>query len=227
MAYDRSQAESEKPGSSAKVRYVVATDGDVGQRLDNFLLRELKGVPRTHVYRLLRKGEVRVNSKRARPDQRVAAGDRVRLPPVRRPDPVEGVATARRAAARGDGRDRLRGRGPDRDQQAGGPRRARRQRALAWRDRGAARGTPRAWRARSRASAGPRDERMSPDREASRGASRSACAAARRASREALSGAGVRPLAARPQAHRARARHRRTRAAASATSRCAATVRWR
>jgi len=86
MAYDRSQAESEKPGSSAKVRYVVATDGDVGQRLDNFLLRELKGVPRTHVYRLLRKGEVRVNSKRARPDQRVAAGDRVRLPPVRRPD---------------------------------------------------------------------------------------------------------------------------------------------
>lgn len=91
MAYDRPQAESEKPGSSAKVRYVVATDGDTGQRLDNFLLRELKGVPRTHVYRLLRKGEVRVNSKRARPDQRVAAGDRVRLPPVRRPDPIEGV----------------------------------------------------------------------------------------------------------------------------------------
>src|SRR5688572_31748493 len=84
MAYDRPQAESEKPGSSAKVRYVVATDGDTGQRLDNFLLRELKGVPRTHVYRLLRKGEVRVNSRRAKPDQRLAAGDRTRLPPVRR-----------------------------------------------------------------------------------------------------------------------------------------------
>ena len=70
---------------------MVATDGDTGQRLDNFLLRELKGVPRTHVYRLLRKGEVRVNSKRASPDQRVAAGDRLRLPPVRRPDPVEAV----------------------------------------------------------------------------------------------------------------------------------------
>ena len=70
---------------------MVATDGDTGQRLDNFLLRELKGVPRTHVYRLLRKGEVRVNSKRARPDQRVAAGDRIRLPPVRRPDRLEGV----------------------------------------------------------------------------------------------------------------------------------------
>jgi 23S rRNA pseudouridine955/2504/2580 synthase len=94
MAYDRSQAEGsraelEKLGSSAKVRYVVANDGDAGQRLDNFLLRSLKGVPRTHVYRLLRKGEVRVNSKRARPDQRLAAGDRVRLPPVRRPDANE------------------------------------------------------------------------------------------------------------------------------------------
>ncbi len=70
---------------------MVASEGDAGQRLDNFLLRVLKGVPRTHVYRLLRKGEVRVNSKRARPDQRIAAGDRVRLPPVRRPDPL--VAT--------------------------------------------------------------------------------------------------------------------------------------
>jgi len=44
-------------------------------------VRTLKGVPRTHVYRLLRKGEVRVNSKRAKPDQRVEAGDRIRLPP--------------------------------------------------------------------------------------------------------------------------------------------------
>ena len=70
------------------MRYVVATESDAGQRLDNFLLRSLKGVPRTHVYRLLRKGEVRVNSKRARPDQRVVSGDRVRLPPVRRPDPA-------------------------------------------------------------------------------------------------------------------------------------------
>jgi 23S rRNA pseudouridine955/2504/2580 synthase len=73
------------------VRYVVAAEGEAGQRLDNFLLRVLKGVPRTHVYRMLRKGEVRVNSRRARPDQRLTAGDRVRLPPVRRPEPVEGA----------------------------------------------------------------------------------------------------------------------------------------
>jgi 23S rRNA pseudouridine955/2504/2580 synthase len=70
------------------VLYVEAGEGDAGQRLDNFLVRVLKGVPRTHVYRLLRKGEVRVNSKRAKPDQRVAAGDRIRLPPVRRPEPA-------------------------------------------------------------------------------------------------------------------------------------------
>lgn len=67
----------------ATVRYVEATEGDVGQRLDNFLLRILQRVPKSHVYRLLRKGEVRVNGKRAKPDRRVALGDRVRIPPVR------------------------------------------------------------------------------------------------------------------------------------------------
>ena len=54
-----------------------------GQRLDNFLLRQLKGVPKTHVYRIIRSGEVRVNKGRAAADTRVAAGDTVRLPPVR------------------------------------------------------------------------------------------------------------------------------------------------
>ena len=77
------------------MQYVEAGEGDAGQRLDNFLVRTLKGVPRTHVYRLLRKGEVRVNSKRAKPDQRVAAGDRIRLPPVRRPDTSADGVTAR------------------------------------------------------------------------------------------------------------------------------------
>lgn len=57
-----------------------------GQRIDNFLLARLKGVPRSLVYRLLRRGEVRVNKGRARPTQRLAAGDQVRLPPVRRPE---------------------------------------------------------------------------------------------------------------------------------------------
>jgi 23S rRNA pseudouridine955/2504/2580 synthase len=54
-----------------------------GQRLDNFLIRRLKGVPKTHVYRIIRSGEVRVNKGRAAADTRVAAGDLVRLPPVR------------------------------------------------------------------------------------------------------------------------------------------------
>ncbi len=54
-----------------------------GQRLDNFLLRHLKGVPKTHVYRIIRSGEVRVNKGRASADTRVAAGDQVRVPPIR------------------------------------------------------------------------------------------------------------------------------------------------
>ena len=62
-------------------------EDEAGQRLDNFLLARLKGVPKSHVYRLLRKGEVRVNKGRAKPDYRLATGDQVRLPPVRRPEP--------------------------------------------------------------------------------------------------------------------------------------------
>ncbi len=54
-----------------------------GQRLDNFLLRQLKGVPKTHVYRIIRSGEVRINKGRASADTRVSAGDQVRLPPLR------------------------------------------------------------------------------------------------------------------------------------------------
>jgi 23S rRNA pseudouridine955/2504/2580 synthase len=69
--------------SKARVRWVeVGEEGDA-QRIDNFLLRELKGVPKSHVYRVLRSGEVRVNSGRVRPDYRLRAGDRVRLPPIR------------------------------------------------------------------------------------------------------------------------------------------------
>lgn len=55
----------------------------VGQRLDNFLLRELKGVPKTHIYRIIRSGEVRINKGRAKADTRLQAGDVLRLPPVR------------------------------------------------------------------------------------------------------------------------------------------------
>ena len=65
------------------VRFVVVDALGDGQRIDNFLLRELKGVPRTLIYRLLRTGEVRVNKGRAKPGQRLSPGDRVRIPPVR------------------------------------------------------------------------------------------------------------------------------------------------
>ncbi|PWW46002.1 RluA family pseudouridine synthase [Melaminivora alkalimesophila] len=63
---------------------ILQVDGEsAGQRLDNFLLRHLKGVPKTHVYRIIRSGEVRLNRGRASADARVAAGDQVRVPPVR------------------------------------------------------------------------------------------------------------------------------------------------
>jgi 23S rRNA pseudouridine955/2504/2580 synthase len=58
-----------------------------GQRLDNYLLRLLKGVPKTHVYRVIRSGEVRLNKGRAGADSRVAEGDLIRVPPMRLPAP--------------------------------------------------------------------------------------------------------------------------------------------
>jgi 23S rRNA pseudouridine955/2504/2580 synthase len=64
------------------VSYVEAQEGDDGQRLDNFLLRTLGGVPRSLVYRILRTGQVRVNGRRAKPAYRLVAGDKVRLPPL-------------------------------------------------------------------------------------------------------------------------------------------------
>jgi 23S rRNA pseudouridine955/2504/2580 synthase len=62
---------------------VTVDENGAGQRLDNFLMRQLKGVPKTHVYRIIRSGEVRVNKGRASADTRLNAGDVVRLPPVR------------------------------------------------------------------------------------------------------------------------------------------------
>jgi 23S rRNA pseudouridine955/2504/2580 synthase len=73
----------EKNRARAASQRVVDEDS-AGQRLDNFLLGCLKGVPRSHIYRLIRSGQVRVNSGRAAPSRRLEAGDRVRLPPVAR-----------------------------------------------------------------------------------------------------------------------------------------------
>lgn len=64
------------------VEYVSITVDSAGQRIDNFLITYLKSVPRTHVYRILRKGEVRVNKKRAKPSYKLIEGDQVRIPPL-------------------------------------------------------------------------------------------------------------------------------------------------
>jgi 23S rRNA pseudouridine955/2504/2580 synthase len=69
--------------ATEQAKLVQVDEDSAGQRLDNFLIRRLKGVPKTHVYRIIRSGEVRVNKARAGADRRVAAGDLVRLPPVR------------------------------------------------------------------------------------------------------------------------------------------------
>jgi 23S rRNA pseudouridine955/2504/2580 synthase len=65
------------------VRYLEINLEEEGQRLDNYLLRVLKGVPRSHVYRIVRGGEVRVNKKRAKVSLRLSCGDMVRIPPLR------------------------------------------------------------------------------------------------------------------------------------------------
>ena len=75
------------PDQPAVARLSVDEES-AGQRLDNFLLRHLKGVPKRHVYRIIRSGEVRVNRGRAAADTRLAAGDEVRVPPVRLPERV-------------------------------------------------------------------------------------------------------------------------------------------
>jgi 23S rRNA pseudouridine955/2504/2580 synthase len=70
------------------VKWLLVDEESAGQRLDNFLMRHLKGVPKTHIYRIIRSGEVRINKGRASADTRVESGDEVRLPPVRISDKV-------------------------------------------------------------------------------------------------------------------------------------------
>ena len=76
-------AKQAAPIATSAVRIVEVDAEYAGQRLDNFLIRQLKGVPKTLVYRIIRSGEVRVNKGRASADTRVEAGDLVRVPPVR------------------------------------------------------------------------------------------------------------------------------------------------
>ena len=70
-------------GPKSAVTLHTVTEEEAGQRIDNFLMRHFKSVPRSRVYRLLRKGEVRVNRKRVDAEYRLSNADEVRLPPVR------------------------------------------------------------------------------------------------------------------------------------------------
>lgn len=65
------------------VQFITISDDEAGQRIDNFLLARLKGVPKSMIYRIVRKGEVRVNKGRIKVEYKLAAGDVVRVPPVR------------------------------------------------------------------------------------------------------------------------------------------------
>jgi 23S rRNA pseudouridine955/2504/2580 synthase len=82
------------PTPTPSVKTLTVDEDSAGQRLDNFLMRHLKGVPKTHVYRIIRSGEVRVNKGRASAEQRVETGDLVRLPPVRISAQVQAKADA-------------------------------------------------------------------------------------------------------------------------------------
>ena len=62
--------------------HIEVSDAESGQRLDNFLLRKLSGVPKTRIYRAIRKGEVRVDKGRAKPERKLSAGEVIRIPPI-------------------------------------------------------------------------------------------------------------------------------------------------
>ncbi len=85
---------SENPAS--RVREVTVGEESDGQRVDNFLLKHLKGVPKSRIYRILRKGEVRVNKGRIKPEYRLKIGDIVRIPPVRVSEKAAPVAPGQR-----------------------------------------------------------------------------------------------------------------------------------
>lgn len=71
----------------SEVFYQTILEDEAGQRLDNYLFRKLKGVPKSRIYRIIRAGEVRINKKRAKPDYRLQVDDLVRIPPIRQASP--------------------------------------------------------------------------------------------------------------------------------------------
>lgn len=89
-------SEEREHSHSGNVRHVSVDEEASGQRLDNFLLKHLKGVPKTRVYKALRKGEVRVNKGRSKADYRIVAGDLVRIPPLHQAAKTQSAAAPER-----------------------------------------------------------------------------------------------------------------------------------
>lgn len=87
------KAPADEAAPHSAIRFLTVDAESAGQRLDNFLFRHLKGVPKTHVYRIIRSGEVRINKGRVQAETRIEAGDVLRLPPIRlSPRAEEGAA---------------------------------------------------------------------------------------------------------------------------------------
>jgi 23S rRNA pseudouridine955/2504/2580 synthase len=84
-----------KANSGASVRMHTVDEGSAGQRIDNYLSKVLKGVPKSHLYRILRSGEVRVNSKRVDATYRVEDGDKIRIPPIRTATSIESASPSK------------------------------------------------------------------------------------------------------------------------------------
>jgi 23S rRNA pseudouridine955/2504/2580 synthase len=84
--------------SKDAVNWLAVGEDGQGQRIDNYLVKILKGVPKSHIYRILRSGEVRVNRRKVGPEARLAAGDELRIPPIR------AAAPGRKPGAEGMGR---------------------------------------------------------------------------------------------------------------------------
>lgn len=92
--------EGETPESGLKASFIDIDEDRAGQRIDNFLLASLKGVPKSRIYRILRKGEVRVNKGRIKASYRLQAGDTVRIPPIRQAEAEAPVAPGTRVLER-------------------------------------------------------------------------------------------------------------------------------
>ncbi len=82
-AGERSRSDSPGPGGHPEVRWLTIGPDEAGQRIDNFLIKLCKGVPKSHIYQVLRSGQVRVNKGRIAQTYRLAEGDTVRVPPIR------------------------------------------------------------------------------------------------------------------------------------------------